>query len=163
MRLDRHNHDSSYQKTDRTAHRKRAAEEPEFRSQAKEQDQAHSPPNLGKGVYRGKGSSQNWWSHLRTGLVRDPSGTHYKLIGKAIWLYLYFLVAANWKHGTLFRRLDTISVETSFSPRSIKRWLQILRKMGYITTRKNGRSFDISITKWRPVSRKIDPHPDNKV
>ncbi|MEJ7860908.1 MAG: helix-turn-helix domain-containing protein [Pyrinomonadaceae bacterium] len=73
---------------------------------------------------------------------------------QAIWLYLYLLTVANRKNGQLFRRLKTIAAETSFHPRSIERWLKCLREKGYIETYSTGRFLQISITKWKPISKK---------
>lgn len=106
---------------------------------------------------------KTWWTHVWSGLVRDPSGKHHKAIGAAIWLYLYFLVCANWKTGKFFRKTDTIVAETGFSRRSIQRWLKILREAKYIETRTNGRVLDVLITKWRPISRKTHPRTYTKV
>jgi DNA-binding transcriptional ArsR family regulator len=105
----------------------------------------------------------NWWVHLWSGLVRDQTGKHYKAIRKAIWLYLYFLVTANWRDGTLFRRVDTILQETGFKQRSVQRWISVLRKRGYIDTRHRGRAMHISISRWRPISRKIRSRTDKPV
>jgi hypothetical protein len=97
----------------------------------------------------------NWWVHLWSGLVRDGTGKHYRSLKSALWLYLYLLVAANWRTGSLFRRIATISAETGFSSRTIQRWLKTLRKAGYIVSRSSGRALRISITKWRPISRRL--------
>lgn len=99
-------------------------------------------------------TSSAWWVHLWGGLVRDPTGKHHKAIKKEVWLYLYLLVGANWRTGTLFRRIATIAAETGLNERTVQRWLASLRKRGYIKTTANGRSLNISITKWRPASRK---------
>ena len=99
-------------------------------------------------------TARAWWVHLWSGLVRDPSGKHHKAIKQAVWLYLYLLVGANWRTGTLFRRIATIAAETGLNERTVQRWLSTLRKQGYIKTAANGRSLNISITKWRPISRK---------
>lgn len=118
------------------------------------------PPDLS---FKSTRTFRSWWTHIWSGLVRDPTGKHYRAIKKAIWLYLYFLVVANWRDGTLFRRVEKIAAETGFGRRSISRWLRTLRDKGYITTRSTGRRLDISITKWRPISRKTDPHTNEKV
>lgn len=97
---------------------------------------------------------QIWWTHVWNGLVRDPTGKHFRSIGTAIWLYLYLLLTANWRTGRSFRRIRTIAAETSFSERNIQRWLRRLRDRGYIRTTSTGRFLNISITKWRPISRK---------
>lgn len=96
----------------------------------------------------------SWWTHLWSGLVRDATGKHHKILKQAIWLYLYFLIAADWRKGSLFRRIPTIATETGLNIRTIQRWLKTLRNKGYIVTRSNGRSIQIWITKWRPISRR---------
>jgi len=95
-----------------------------------------------------------WWVPVRSGLVRDASGKHYKAMRKAIWLYLLLLSAANHVTGKSFMRVETMAKATSFSKRSIERWLRVLREKGYIRTSSNGRSLNILIEKWRPISRK---------
>jgi len=105
-------------------------------------------------------TSRTWWVHLWGGLVRDPTGKHHSAIKQAVWLYLYLLQGANWKTGLLYRRIATIAAETGLNTRTIERWLRVLRKRGYIRTVSNGRTLNISITKWRPVSRKGRPKPD---
>ena len=97
---------------------------------------------------------KNWWIHLWSGLVLDKQSTHKRAIKQAIWLYLYLLLVANRESGRLYRRLSTIALETGFNPRSIQRWLRALREKGYIETFSNGRSLNISITKWKPISRR---------
>lgn len=97
---------------------------------------------------------KNWWIHLWSGLVLDKQSKHKRAIRQAIWLYLYLLLVANRESGRLYRRLSTIALETGFNPRSIQRWLRTLREKGYIETVSNGRSLNISITKWKPISRR---------
>lgn len=104
-----------------------------------------------------------WWVHLWAGLVRDPTGKHHRAIRQAVWLYLYLLEGANWKTGLLFRRIATIAAEMGLNHRTIERWLRNLRKGGYIRTISNGRTLNISITKWRPVSRKSTSKTDVNV
>lgn len=94
------------------------------------------------------------WIHIWSGLVRDPTGKHRSTLGKAIWLYLYLLVVANWKTGVLFRRLSTIATEIGSNGRSVSRWLATLRKHGYVVTKPTGRALTITINKWRPIARK---------
>ncbi len=99
-------------------------------------------------------SQKNWWSPVWSGLVIDKEAKHKKAIKQAIWLYLYLLTVANRKNGRLFRRLKTIALETGFQPRSIERWLKRLREKKYIETYSTGRYLQISITKWKPISKK---------
>lgn len=98
---------------------------------------------------------KNWWIHLWSGLVLDRTGKHKQAIRQAIWLYLYLLLVANRESGRLYRRLSTIAAETGFNPRSIQRWLQTLREKGYIETHSTGRYLEISITKWKPISKRF--------
>ena len=98
-------------------------------------------------------SNSNWWSPLRRGLVFEPNARHYQQMKQAVWLYLYFLVNADAKQGTLFRRLSTISKDTGIQVRTIRRWLGILKKYQYIEAEYNGSFWQIAVTKWRPISK----------
>lgn len=100
-----------------------------------------------------KKSSKNWWGAIWVGLVTEQTAKHHKAMGKALWLYLYFIVHANRNTGTLFRKTSTIASDMGISIRTIQHWLIILRKNGYITTEFTGRALVISITKWKPISR----------
>lgn len=95
-----------------------------------------------------------WWGYVWQGLVVSKNARHYKAMGKAIWLYLYLIIHANRKTGVLYRLTKTISENTGIPVRTIQQWLHILRKNGYITTERTGRSIIISITKWRPISKR---------
>jgi hypothetical protein len=90
-----------------------------------------------------------WWTPVWTGLVLDPEGKHYQHMKTAVWLYLYLLLYADRKSGFLMRRVSTISSDTGVAKDTIMRWLIILRKEGYISSRSNGRSLTIRIQKWK--------------
>lgn len=94
----------------------------------------------------------DWWSPLRRGLIIESSAKHHQQMKQAIWLYLYLLLNADARCGTLFRRLSTIAKDTGVPKRTIRRWLTILKRYGYITAEYNGRFWLIAITKWRPIS-----------
>lgn len=98
-------------------------------------------------------SNNEWWSPLRRGLVFEPNARHYRQMKQAVWLYLYFLVNANVRQGTLFRRLSTVSKDTGIPARTVRRWLGILKRHQYITAEYNGSFWQITITKWRPITR----------
>lgn len=98
-------------------------------------------------------SNNNWWSPLRRGLVFEPNARHYNQMKQAVWLYLYFLVNANARQGTLFRKLSTIAKDTGIPTRTIRRWLGILKRCGYIEAEYNGSFWQITITKWRPITK----------
>lgn len=105
-------------------------------------------------------SEKNWWTPVWSGLVLESSAKHRTAIRQAIWLYLYLLTVANRQTGTLFRRVSTIAKETGFQPRSIQRWLKLLRDENYIDTYSNGRFLNIEISKWKPITRREKPKSD---
>jgi hypothetical protein len=96
----------------------------------------------------------NWWTPVWRGLVVEPSGKHFKGMGSAVWLYLYFLMYANRGTGTLFRRIATIAGDIGMSTRTVSRWLNILKTGGYVDVRQTGRSLQISVTKWKSIKKK---------
>ncbi len=104
---------------------------------------------------------QSWWIHLWSGLVRDPTAKHYKAMGSAVWLYLFLLISANRSNGIVWRKEETICLQTGFSERTVARWLQELRDKGYILSINNGRSLRILITKWRPITGRRSPPKQN--
>ena len=99
-------------------------------------------------------SKKNWWTPLWNGLLLEANAKHYKAMGRSLWLYLYLLTFANRSTGKLFRRLPTIAQDTGIGIRTIRRWLQRLKQNGYIKTRQTGRSLEIEITKWKPITKR---------
>lgn len=97
--------------------------------------------------------NNNWWSPLRRGLVFEPTARHYNQMRQAVWLYLYCLVNADARQGTLFRRLSTISKDTGIPVRTVRRWLNILKRHNYVSAEYNGHFWQIAVTKWRPISK----------
>lgn len=93
----------------------------------------------------------DWWARLYRGLVMDSTARHYRQMKIAIWLFLYFLLNANWKSGTLYRRLSTISADTGINLFALRRWLRILVRNGYVNAFYNGRFWVITVNKWRPL------------
>ena len=98
-------------------------------------------------------SDFKWWGHVWRGLVVSENGRHRRVMGQSIWLYLYLIIHADRKTGTLYRITKTVSKDTGISTRTVQSWLKTLRKNGYITTRRTGRSLIITITKWRPIKK----------
>lgn len=99
-------------------------------------------------------NNKQWWSPLWTGLVMDRQAKHYRQIKKAIWLFLYLLVNAD-RGWVLVRKAKTISSEMGIKLDTIKRWLNILRKYGYIATQSTGRGLLIQIRDWGNPSSDI--------
>jgi hypothetical protein len=92
-----------------------------------------------------------WWGPLWRGLVVDSTAKHYRAIRSAIWVYVYLVIHADRRTGTLRRKLSTIATDTGISPRVIQYGISKLRRGGYITTQNTGRYLEISIAKWKPL------------
>lgn len=94
-------------------------------------------------------NQKQWWAPVRNGLIMDHDARHYRRVRNAVWLYLYLLLNADRKTGSLSRKLRTISGDMGISKNMIMRWFNILREEGYIATKSTGRCLVIKITKWR--------------
>jgi hypothetical protein len=116
-------------------------------------------PSFEDGAEGSKRTTSDWWAPVWKGLFLDGDGKHYKRIKSAIWLLLYFFLCANRKTGSLKRKLSTISQETGIKTRTIRTWLDILRKGGYVTTGNSGRCLTIVINKWKTLP---DGHSDGR-
>jgi Helix-turn-helix domain len=92
-----------------------------------------------------------WWGPVWRGLFVDPTGKHYRAMGKALWLYGYLIVHADRRAGTLYRRVSTIAQDMQVPERTIQAWLALLRRHSYIRTKTTGRALVIGIEKWRPI------------
>ncbi len=95
---------------------------------------------------------KNWWAPIWKGLVMDPMATHYKTIGPALWLFIYFVLNAERRTGFLLRKTKTIGSDMGMKERTIRAWLKILRKGGYIRTAMTGHSLRIQIEKWKSLA-----------
>jgi hypothetical protein len=95
----------------------------------------------------------DWWGPIWRGLFVDPTGKHYRLMGKALWLYGYLIIHANRKTGILYRKVETICNDMHVSKRTIQMWLFLLRGNNYIETRTTGRALEIKIKKWKLLRR----------
>src|SRR6266404_2109372 len=85
-------------------------------------------------------SEKKWWAPLWNGLLVEPTAKHYKAMGSAVWLFLYFLTYANRSSGKLFRRRSTIASDLGLTLRTINRWLSILKRNGYVDIHQSERS-----------------------
>jgi hypothetical protein len=93
--------------------------------------------------------NQSWWAPVWRGLVVEPSGKHYRAMHSAVWLFLYLIIHADRRTGTLFRRINTIAQEMGVKPTTIRRWLTLLDRKGYIARSRTGRSVQIAIERWK--------------
>jgi hypothetical protein len=97
---------------------------------------------------------KQWWRAVWRGLVVDDGAKHYRAMGTSIWLYLYLIIHADPKSGTLGRKYNTIAKDMGVKPRTIRAWLAKLHKGGYILAQSNGRSLLIHISKWKSLAAK---------
>ena len=98
---------------------------------------------------------KSWWAPVRSGLILDPK--HRKKIGQAVWLLHYFFMYADRGSGKLNRRVQTITNELDVKVRTIESWLTILRRGGYIKTRRLSNGLVIEIQKWRSLKNASAP------
>lgn len=98
----------------------------------------------------------SWWGPIWRGLTVEETAKHYKAMGKALWLYIYLIVHANRKTGILFRMLPVIAKDMGIPLRTVRAWVLILRRRGYITTQTNGRGLTITILKWKPLRKSLN-------
>jgi hypothetical protein len=96
---------------------------------------------------------RDWWGFVWRGLVVSRSAQHYNAMGRAVWLFLYLVIHANRRTGTVYRRVRTIAQDIGLSERTVQIWLKTLRDKGYIFTERTGRSLIIHINKWKPIAR----------
>jgi hypothetical protein len=101
-------------------------------------------------------TQRGWWAPVWRGLPVEPTGKHYRRMHCSLWLYLYLVIHANRKTGTLHRVVGTIASDMGISSRTIRLWLSRLKKHLYIETNPTGRALKISITKWKAVRKKPD-------
>jgi DNA-binding transcriptional ArsR family regulator len=106
---------------------------------------------------------KSWWAAIWRGLVADPEAKHYRGMRSALWLYIYLIVHANRKTGDLSRRYETIARETGISKRTIRYWLSMLRREGYVEVDRSGHTtaINIRIQRWKPVTRSARKSDDS--
>ncbi len=94
-----------------------------------------------------------WWRPVWSGLVIDPEGKHSKQMGQSIWLFLFLLLEADSKEGTLVKSVKEISREMGRPIGTIKKWLRVLKKHGYIQTQRADHSQFIHIRNYKTTDR----------
>jgi hypothetical protein len=92
---------------------------------------------------------KRWWRAVWRGLVVDDGAKHYHAMGSALWLYLYFIIHADPKSGTLGRKYKTVARDMGVKARTVRAWLSKLQKGGYVSAQSSGRSLVIHIRKWK--------------
>lgn len=97
-------------------------------------------------------NQKDWWAPVWRGLVMDKEGKHYRKMRSGIWLFLYLLLNANRRSGLLYKKIKTVSSDTGWNRDMILRWLNILRRSGYIATKNTGRCLLMQIRNWKGLS-----------
>ena len=92
---------------------------------------------------------KNWWRPLWSGLVMDSNGKHSKKMRNSVWLFLYLLLWANPNTGTCFKNYAQISKEMGRKKETTRKWMSILKKEGYIWTKRKNKGLVIGIKKWK--------------
>lgn len=95
----------------------------------------------------------SWWGQLHRGLVVDADAKHYRRMRASLWLFAYFVIHANRQDGSLRRKYETIARDMGLSVGTVRRWMSVLRRHGYVSVEHTGRSQVIHIRLWRATGR----------
>jgi len=108
---------------------------------------------------------------LRSSLVANSTGKHFRSMRSAIWLYLFLLSAVGKESGE--RLLDPAQVGEAMgiSEATVRSWLGHLRKAGYVALQREGRFVWVRVLKWRQRSsdsetdspKSHQSHPDASI
>lgn len=96
-----------------------------------------------------KKNNLSWWTPLWRGLIADSESKHRKLMGSAVWLYLYLLTYSNRQTGIVRRTQESIKKDTGYPLRTIQFHLSKLKQCGYITSEREGRHLKVKVIKWK--------------
>lgn len=87
---------------------------------------------------------------------------HYERMGAAIWLYGWLVLRQTHQSGTVGWVLGgapihyrEIEEETGFSPKTLERWMRILREQGYIETQATTRGLIVRILKAKKFAQRF--------
>jgi hypothetical protein len=94
---------------------------------------------------------KTWWGPIWRGLVVESAGKHYRAMGKSIWLYVYLIIHADRRNGTLTRLLPTVARDMGVKLRTVRGWLSVLKTNGYVIAQPTGRALKFQIAKWKPL------------
>lgn len=93
--------------------------------------------------YLEKASGPVWWGKVWNDFILDNHNR--KVVGQAVWLYLYLTLHADRASGRLRRKYDTIAADMFVSPKTVQRWMDKLRKSGHVKTTRLVTALDIEI------------------
>ena len=103
-------------------------------------------------------AKKEWWFHVQSSFPLDS--IVWEQMGKAIRLYLYLLSFANRESGILLRKYETIAKHLRISPKTAKRWMDTLRKHGYIKATRLTHGFTIQITNYKSIIKNRSDNTD---
>ena len=98
---------------------------------------------------KGNCSQKEWWFHVPSSFSLDS--LLWGKMGKAVRLYLYLRSFAKRESGILLRKYETIAKDLDISPKTAKRWMDILSKHVYIKTTRLSHGFKIEITDYKSI------------
>jgi len=98
-------------------------------------------------------NQKQWWTPVWTGLVMDRQAKHYRRMKNTIWLFLYLVLNANRKTGFLLRKVKTVCADMGVPRNTVFRWLNTLRRYGYIATENTGRCLLVQVKKWKTIQQ----------
>ncbi len=87
---------------------------------------------------------------LRSRLIGND-GRSYQRMRQTIWLYLYLVLQLNPKTGRLATKVSTISQDMGIKQETIRSWLGHLRRKGYVSVKRDGDYWLITVTGLKPI------------
>jgi len=87
---------------------------------------------------------------LRSRLIGND-GRNYQRMRQTIWLYLYLVLQLNPRTGRLVTEVSTIGQDMGISEETIRSWLGHLRRKGYVSVKRQGGYWLITVTGLRPI------------
>ena len=90
-----------------------------------------------------KASGPVWWGKIWNDFILDNHNR--AKVGQAVWLYLYLTLHANRQSGRIRRKYITIATDMFVSPKTVQRWMGMLKKSGHVKTTRLVTALDIEI------------------
>lgn len=87
---------------------------------------------------------------LRSRLIGND-GRSYQRMRQTIWLYLYLILQLNPRTGRLLTKVSTISQDMGIKQETIRSWLGHLRRKGYVSVKRQGGYWLITVTGLKPI------------
>ena len=95
---------------------------------------------------------RDWWRPIWRSQLFDSGADHREKLGSAIWLYLFLLIHVDYRTGIITRSLGQLATELCAPKKTTRDWLTRLRKMSYVSAKREGTLFHIRVIHFRMVS-----------